>query len=403
MATIDDLSTSGLQTKDNTQLVADLATGLQDIYAQNGETLNLDSNTPDGQFIQIVAELGTVVRELITEVYNSCDPDKCVGSVQDSRYQINYLTRNAGAYTLQNITVTANKTVSLQGLDGSFNEENASAYAVSDDAGNVWYLVDSSTIYAGPTVLEFRAKEKGVVIPTIGTITNQVTIVEGITGVINSVGATSIGYEQESDSDFRIRRARSTAIRGENSEDAMLANILELDGVVAANVHVNRTNTTDDTNTLPHYVWAIVEGGANSEIAEAIYANLGGCGTKGSVTVPLTTASLQSIDIKFDRATVVPLYIKFDVQPITSLGEINLDNIKEYIATNLTYSIGEAAETSKITDICADAMLSDGGNGYALNVKISEDGTTWVDYIAASTIADKFTTDVSRITITPLI
>ena len=44
-------------------------------------------------------------------------------------------------------------------------------------------------------------------------------------------------------------------------------------------------------------------------------------------------------------------------------------------------------------------MLSDGGNGYALNVKISTDGTNWEDYIAATTIADKFTTDTSKITI----
>ena len=399
MANVDELNVAGLSTKDNLTLVSDLKTGLQNIYAQNGETLNLNSNTPDGQLIEIIAELGTVVRELITEVYNSCDPDKCVGSVQDNRYQINYLTRKAGAYTLQNVAITTNKTVTLQGLDAMYNDPEASAYALSDDNGNIWYLVDTATLTAGTTTKEFRAKEQGEVIPTIGTITNQVTIVEGVTNVINSVGATSIGYEEESDSDFRIRRNVSTTTRSENNLDTIEANLLNLDGVVEVKTHQNVGSTTDSTGTLPHYIWVIVEGGANKDIAEIIYANMGGSGTKGSVTVPITSSGLQTININFDRATVVPLYIKFDLQPITTIAEINQDDVKEYIANNLKYQIGEDGETSKVGEICANAMIADGANGYALNPKISLDGTNWYDYIAVTSLADKLTPDASRITI----
>ncbi len=399
MAEIDELGASGLSTKDNLQLVSDLTTGIQNTYSQNGEILNLDSNTPDGQFIQILAELGTVIREQITEVYNSIDPDKCVGSIQDNRYQINYLTRKAGAFTLQNVNITVNKTVQLQGLDAMYNEEDAAAYTLSDDNGNIWYLVDSKTLYVGTTACEFRAKTKGATIPTIGTITNQVTIVEGVTNVINAVGPTSIGYEEESDSDFRIRRSVSTATRSENNLDTIEANLLNLDGVVEVKTHQNVGSTTDSTGTLPHYIWVIVEGGANRDIAEIIYANMGGSGTKGSVTVPITSSSLQTLNINFDRATVIPLYIKFDLQPITSLAEINQDDVKDYIASNLSYQIGEDGETSKVGEVCANAMIADGANGYALNPKISLDGTTWVDYIAVSTLADKLTPDASRITI----
>lgn len=399
MANTDELTAAGLLTKDNLTLVSDLKTNLQNIYSLNGEVLNFDSNTPDGQLVEILAELGTVIREQLTEVYNSIDPDKCVGSVQDNRYQINYLTRNAGAYTLQNIAITANKTVSLQGLDGSFNEENASAYALSDDTGNIWYLVDSTTIFSGTTTLEFRAAQKGVIIPVVGTITNQVTIEQGITSVINNVGPTSIGYEQESDSDFRIRRNISTGTRSENNFDTIWANLLALDGVTDVNGHQNVNGSTDSTGTPAHSIWFIVEGGANTDIANIIYANMGGSGTKGNVTVPIITSSLQTININFDRATIVPLYIKFDLQVITELGEIDQNGIKEFIANNLTYNIGENAETSKITEICANAMIADGGNGYALNVQISLDGTNWEDYIEVSTIADKLTPDTSRIII----
>ena len=395
MAEVDELSYSGLQTKDNTVLVNDLVTGLTDIYSQNGEELNLDSNTPDGQLIELLAFMGTTIREMITEVYNSCDPDKCVGSIQDNRYQINYLTRKSGSYTLQNIAITTNQTVTLQGLDASFNDPEASAFSVSDDNGNIWYLVDTTTIYSGVTSLEFRAKDKGAIIPTIGTITNLVTIIPGVISCINNVGATSIGAEEENDSDFRIRRARSVANAGKNNEDTMEGNLLALDGVVAVKIHTNRTNSTDDTGTTAHTIWAIVEGGANTDIANVIYGNLGGAGTRGSVTVPIITSSLQSININFDRETVVPLYIKFDLKPITDLGEINQSDIKQYIANNLIYGIGEDVETSKVTQVCADAMLSDGGNGYALDVQVSKGGTatasiTGTGITAASVVSSTF-------------
>lgn len=476
MASVDELTNTGLQTKDNNVLVDDLKRDFQDLYSSNGEILNFDSNTPDGQLIEILAFMGSAIREQITEVYNSCDPDKCVGAVQDNRYQINYLTRKTGSYTIQNIAITANKTVTLQGLDASYNDPEASAYSVSDNAGNVWYLIDTTTIYAGTSYLPFRAKELGSIIPTIDTITNQVTIVNGITNVTNNVGATAIGVDEESDSDFRIRRAQSVAKSGNSNTDTALAELLELEGVVSVNVHENKTNATDGTGTYAHYVWFVVEGGANEDIAKIIYANSGGAGTRGSVSTTINSASLQPITINFDRETIIPLYIKFDIKPIGLSTEINVSAVKTYIAENLSYNIGENVETSKITQICADAMLSDGGNGYALDVQVSTGGSasasigastgitsasvdivsfqykvqdtagtyefdydgsdwalssdivdltdygitytgtavngdkititytagTWSDYLAASTIADKFTTDVNKIYTTML-
>lgn len=477
MAENDDLNFNGLETKDNLTLVNDLTTGVKDIYERDGETLNLDSNTPDGQLIELLAYVGTVVREMITEVYNSCDPDKCVGAVQDNRYQINYIERKKGTFTLQNIAVTTNQTVTLEGLDASYNDLEASSFAVSDDNGNIWYLVDSATILAGTTTLEFRAKDMGAVIPTIGTITTPITIIPGIISVINNVGPTSIGTEEESDSDFRIRRMRSVAVPGKNNIDNMEGQLYEIDGVIAVKIHENKEATTDVTGTPAHSIWVIVEGGANTAIADVIYGNLGGSNTRGSVVVPITTASMQNINIKFDRETVVPLYIRFDIKAITDLGEINQSDVKQYIADNLIYNIGEDVETSKVTQVAADAMLADGGNGYALNVEISNGGTavatitatgitaasvsssifqdkagdttanyafiyddasskwqlsgddvdltqygisytgtpadndeidiaftagTWTDYLAVSSIADKYTTDYNKIYITAL-
>lgn len=394
------VTSNGLEVLSNNELLSFEQSSLNDIYAADGESINFDSETPDGQATNIFAQIATDDRELAQGVYNSFDPDKCSGSVQDSRYALNYLFRNGGTFTIQNIDVTVNKTVTLQGLDGSYNDLNAASYTVSDNAGNLWYLIDTITITAGTTSLPFRSQNYGNSQPIIGTITNQVTKVLGVTSVINSVAPTTLGVEQETDSQFRLRRNRSTAIRGQNNNDAMSGQILELDGVSDAKMFVNIPTSPDYDSNIPDYaVWVIVEGGANSDIADVIYANSTGLPTYGSVEVDVLSIAGQVFTTKFDRANPVSLYIQFDFQFSGSSTVINEDGIKEYIAVNLSYNLGEDAETSKITTVASEAILANGGGGYALNVQISTNGTTWTDFIPSSSIQNKFVVDTTRITI----
>lgn len=394
------VTSNGLEVLSNNELLSFEQSSLNDIYAADGESINFDSETPDGQATNIFAQIATDDRELAQGVYNSFDPDKCSGSVQDSRYALNYLFRKGGTFTIQNIDVTVNKTVTLQGLDANYNDLNAASYTVSDNAGNLWYLIDTVTLTAGTTSLPFRSQNYGNSQPIIGTITNQVTKVLGVTSVINSVAPTTLGVEQETDSQFRLRRNRSTALRGQNNNDALLGQILGLDGVSDARTFVNIPTAPDYDSNLPDYaVWVIVEGGANSDIADVIYANSTGLPMYGSVEVDVEAISGQVFTTKFDRANPVSLYIQFDFQFSGSSTVINEDGIKEYIAANLSYNLGEDAETSKITTIASEAILANGGGGYALNVQISTNGTTWTDFIPSSSIQNKFVVDTTRITI----
>ena len=375
MANIDYLGYEGLQTKDYNVLLQEIQDFLQSNYSPNGEEISFASNTPDGQFTEILSNIGTTIRELLASVYNATDPSKCESTQQDTKYQLNYVYRKGGSWTLQYIDIVADKTVTLTGLDGSFDEENVSAFTASDDSGNNWYLVDTTTITAGTTSLEFRAQNQGAVNSAIGTITNIVTITDGILSVNNSQGYTTLGVESESDEDFRIRRERSVGNISGNNADSIYGNILSLQGVAQCNVHDNDTNSTDATGTPAHTLWVIVDGGGNDEIAEIIYANKGGQGTRGAVTVPISSKSGQILNINFDRPLIKALYIKFDIQAISSAALLDQDFIKTYIADNLYYQLGEDAETSKITNVCANALLIDGGDGYALNIQISTGGT----------------------------
>ena len=393
------ITDNGLTLDDYNTLLSSIQDSLNTIYAKDGDLINFGSETPDGQFTNIITQLGSDIRELITEVYNSFDPDKCSGVVQDSRYSLNFLTRNGGTFTIQNIDIVTNQTVTLQGLDSRYNELTAAAYTVSDDAGNLWYLIDTTTLEAGTHSLPFRSQNMGLVQPTIGTITNQTTNVLGVTSVNNSVAPTTLGIDQESDAQFRVRRSRSTTKKGLNNSDAMLSQILDLEGVSDATVWVNNTNAMDSTGTSANTDWVIVEGGANSDIAEIIYENSCGRNTRGEVEVETPAVSGQIFTVRFDRPTPVPLYIKFDFMLTVDQDATDITSIRQYIADNLTYNLDEDAETSKPTCIASEAITANGGGGYALNLQISTDGSQWVDYIPSASLANKFVVDTTRIQI----
>lgn len=395
----DILNSNGLSLDSYNTLLTNIQNSLSAIYSINGDTINFDSSTPDGQFTNILAQIGTDIREVIQEVYNSFNPDNCTGAVQDQRYAINFLTRKGGSFTVQNIDITVDKTVTLDGLDANYNDLNAASYTVSDNAGNLWYLIDTTTLLAGTTSLPFRSQNLGLVQPTIGTITNQVTKVLGVTSVINSIAPTTLGEDQESDLEFRLRRNRSTATNGQNNYDALTGQLLELDGVTDCLVHVNNTSSTDSTGTAAYTVWVIVEGGANDDIANLIYQNSSGLPTRGNVSINVSSVSGQLFATKFDRVNPVPLYIKFDVKKTNSSININPDIIKEYLVNNLNFTLNQPAETSYITEIAASSLIQYGSGVYALDVQVSLDGSTWIDFIASASLRDKFVVDKTRITI----
>lgn len=179
----------------------------------------------------------------------------------------------------------------------------------------------------------------------------------------------------------------------------MLGQLLELDGVTDVQVHVNNTSIADSTGTDAYTVWVIAEGGANSDIANIIYQNSSGLPTRGDVSVDVPSVSGQVFSTFFDRVNPVSLYIQFDLKNTNTGTNISEDSIKNYIVENLTFGLGEPAETSYITEVAANALLQLGSGIYALNVEVSTNGTTWTDYIASSSLQNKFVIDATRITI----
>jgi len=394
----DIINASGLQVKTAEEIRQDLENGLRNIY---GADINLDQNSPDGQLVGILTQMAVDIRELAVQVNNNFNPDRAFGRLLDERVVINNIERNGGTYTITDIDITVDRTVTLQGLDAAFNDINGQGYTVQDNAGNEFILIDTDTITAGTHSLSFRAKEIGRVETTIGTITNPVTVVIGVTNINNGSAPTTIGQNEETDAQLRVRRQRSVALSSTGYLNGLLGDVLALDGVTDAVLYENVTNSVDADDIPAHGIWLVVEGGANTDIGNMIYENKSyGANMKGDVDVNIVTASGGLFVAKFDRPTAQDLYIRFEIQRTVPLYVFDLDSIKQYIVDNLIYSIGDYSETSLVTAQAVAGIANQGGGGVPINVELSDDDIAWTDFLEVPTLDSKWTLDVSRIDIT---
>lgn len=375
----DSLTANGLQVSTNAELVEALIASWKEIY---GDDINVEQNSPDGQLINIMAQGQTDIRELLVQLYNSFDPDNAFGRLLDERCAINNIFRRGGTFTTIDITITTDRTVTLEGLDENFNDPEATGYTIQDNAGNQFILVNTQTLTAGTHSVLFRAQRLGRVETTIGTITTPVTIVLGVISVNNPTAPVNMGENEETDAELKIRRRQSVSIGSSGYLNGLLGYVLALDGVTDAALYENYSNQTDSLGIPPHCIWLIVEGGSAADIAEAFYLKKSyGCDMRGNITYTITTASQQQFIAKWDEPTTQPLYMRFTIKLLKAGITLDEDSIKQYIYDNTSFRIGSYADTSNLTCTAQEAIDAYGGEGLALDVEISTDKSTWVEYV----------------------
>lgn len=201
----------------------------------------------------------------------------------------------------------------------------------------------SSAILGTPAL--YRADTAGVLSISIGTIDTIITSRAGLDSVSN-LASGSGGRNLESDEELRIRRRVNLAGKGQATEDAIRAHILdEIDGVSYVNVVSNRTNGVVDSRPAKSFE-VIVLGGDEQLIADNIWTNgPAGIETVGSVTKTVVDSSGDSQTIKFSRPTYRYIWIKVTVslnaeESFPSNGQ-NLikDNILLWASNNINVGV----------------------------------------------------------------
>lgn len=390
MAVQNYIGVNGIVTQSLPEIIEDLKSKYKAIY---GQDINLDSNSPDGQFINLLAQEKKDTLDLCVQFYNNLDTERVIGIPQQILYKLNDCTIKAYTYSYVYVNVTVTQSVNLSGLDNDIENADGVGYTVSDNNGNRWILAESQTLTAGTYSLNFRAAELGNVTATPNTITIIETVIAGVSGVTNPANNYITGATGESDSEFRLRRNQTVSAPSQGFEDSLKAQLLNLDNVTQAEIFNNREDTTEN-DIPPHAVWVIVEGGASDEIGKVIYNNIPpGIPMKGNIDVDVIRPYGDSATVNYDTPTAMSLYVKMDIQLLS--GAIDADYIKQQLAL-MTFDIGQSAEGVTIATVVKNLVS---GNGSPYNVLVSTDGVTYSEVVTPNRLDGYFTISTENIII----
>lgn len=323
------IDANGLQVATRAELVAQFTTDFQTIY---GADIDLSSNSPDGQMMNIFIQAMLDLEDLLVQIYNMFDPDNAIGVILDQRVAINGIQRQAGTFTVQNITVVTSQALNIYGADQAVQP----VFTVSDSAGNQYELITTQFIAAaGSYVCAFQAVNPGAVQSAINTITIPVTIVLGVSSVNNPTTYTSLGINEESDAVLKIRRQKSVSLASQGYLAGLLAALENISGVTSAFVYENVSDTPDGDGVPGHSIWVIVGGSAAAaDIAEAIYAKRNaGCGMFGSESYTITQVDGSPFIVTWDMVVSQNLFIAFTATSIDGVNPPNLAAIRAQLPT----------------------------------------------------------------------
>ena len=297
----------------------DVLAGVQaDINAAFGGGLNPALETPQGQLASSqTAVIGDKNNEVVT-IVNQVDPQYSDGRFQDAIGRIYFLTRKPATPT----AVTA----TLNGLAGTVAPAGTLA---QDTNGNTYALSGDATIGAGGVVdAEFQNIQTGPIPCAAGTLTQVYQAVPGWDAITNAADGT-LGNNVESRADFEYRRKNSVALNGKGTPSAIYAEVFALPGVLDVYVKDNpsgETVLTGPTNypLLPHSVYVAAVGGADADVAAAIWRKKDvGCDYNGNTSVTVTDESGYNYPqptyvVKFERPAALP--VKFAVQLVNDVS-----------------------------------------------------------------------------------
>jgi len=386
------ITAAGIQIETFEQIVSNIINGTSDtpgLIQIYGADINVASNSPDGQAVNIYALSKMDILNLCVAIYNSMDPDQAVGVSLDRIAQISGLTRKPGTYTQVDIDVVTNQSVNLNGLDTS------TPFTIQDSNGNLFYLITSASLSSGTTSLSFQSAAIGFIQVLANTLTTAVTIVAGVVSVNNPAVPTQVGTNQETDANFRLRRQASTAFPAQSSLKALFSGLNSLVGVTEAVVYENTTNAVDADGIPAHGIWVVMDGGTNAEIGETIYTyrNLG-IPMKGAETYVVTQIDSSTITMQYDNVVNEDLYLEATLVSLTG-SAIDRTAIKAALVTNYVLGIYDTADVStlnqQIRAINPDVVCSGLG--------VSDDGIAWVNLLSPSSKQNKFVLSTARITL----
>lgn len=359
-----------------------------------GSKANLTVRSPLGIFLRIFAWMLNILFSLMEDVYNSRFVDTAVGT---SLYN---LGKAIGLSLLP-----AQKASGYVEFTGAAGTPIPVGFLVRTVAGLQYAVLAAGRIDdTGKVTLPVQAVETGadynVAAETVKEITNPM---DGVSACTNPA-AIDGGRGRETDEEFRDRYYQSVDYAGGVNADAIAGEIMQnVDAVYSAICYENDTDEPDALGLPPHSIELMVYGGLDTDIAKAIFRRkAAGIQTCGNVSIPVLSASGQTININFSRPSTVPVYVKIanletDGNFPTNGNERIADALTAYIGGNVTG--GLKIGTDVLYMALPGVILSVPGV-VDFDLVISGDGTTYGQDNIVIGVREKAVTDSGKVSIT---
>ena len=225
----------------------------------------------------------------------------------------------------------------------------------------------------GVGVFEIECEISGIIGNCdIGEIDKITTSVSGISSGRNTTTLQD-GQDQETDLEYLSRYLEASSTEAFWNLDGIYSELLAVDGVTSAYVNCNRENVIDSNDWLPHSRIYVVDGGADKDIAEAIYRKTDrAIAENGSVEVTIT--DIQGIEriVKFDRPVTQIVDFKVTVLPESKNITNIIAAIKSYIDS---ISIGGLITQTNAIESVRSAGYLTGTGIQSLEIKFALGGT----------------------------
>lgn len=390
----DYINSTGVIVPDTGTLEAEVIAEWRDSF---GQDLAVTPDTPQG--VMITGEV--IAREGVTSnnaaLANQINPNNAGGVFLDAIAALMGLERTAE-------TATRVPGVVLGGVPQTVIPAGARGRS---DAGDVYATAGGVTLdNTGSATVDMIAVEAGPKVCPAGTLVTVVDTVLGWETITNPL-AGIIGNLEQSDTSLRQLRRDTLARQGISLREAQLSALNDIDGVLSA---VFRENYTDTDATIDGVflkkksVWACVDGGTDAEVAGALLrTKTAGADWNGAVTVPVVDEySGQTYPVKFDRATLVPVFMEVTVRRGTDLADpvaVVPDSIVRYARGEIPNDRGLVVGASVSPFEVASAVNFYHPGFTVTDVKLSVSGGTPATAVIPMTLKQRALVDASYVTV----
>lgn len=296
--------------------VSDILSGrLTDMTSALGGGASQSLSSPQGQIAQSDTAIIDQVNDKLLCLFNQINPDYSTGRFQDGIGRIYFMDR-----------ISAQGTVVTATCIGQVGATIPAGSTATDTSGYIYQSTDSATITStGSVDVQFVNTTTGPIPCASGALNQIYRAVPGWDSISN-IAPGVVGVDIESRIAFETRRRDSVARNSRNMDASTLSALLATSGVLDAYVWSNRTAATVNKGTtsfpvLAHSIYIGVYGGADEDVAEAIFNTYNpGANLNGSTHYTI-----------LDNVNYLPPYPEYDMQwqkasPTRTYFKVQLDS-----------------------------------------------------------------------------